>query len=64
MPLFGQFADEAAAQAEYERPSTIPRAEPAAQVMGVFAPGQPGATNPGRGLNTFQFMMWRRTLTP
>lgn len=62
MPLFGGGADkaaqQAAAQAEFERLCTIPRPELAAEVLQVFAPGQPGSKNPGRGLNILQIMMW------
>src|SRR4029077_12311949 len=64
MPLFGQFADKGAAQAECERLSTIPRAELAATVMGVFAPGEPGAKNPGRGINILQVMLWLMSSHP
>jgi hypothetical protein len=68
MPLFGggaeKAAQEAAAQAEFERLSTIPRPELAAEVMGVFAAGQPGAKNPRQGLNILQVMMWLMASQP
>jgi hypothetical protein len=68
MPLFGggaeKAAQQAAAQAEFERLSTIPRPELAAEVMGVFADGQPGSKNPGQGLNILQVMMWLMSSQP
>jgi hypothetical protein len=68
MPLFGggaeKAAQQAAAQAEFERLSTIPRPELAAEVMQVFAPGQPGSKDPGRGLNILQVMMWLMSSQP
>jgi hypothetical protein len=68
MPLFGggaeKAAQQAAAQAEFERLCTIPRSALAAEVLGVFAPGQPGSKNPGRGLNILQIMMWLMASQP
>jgi hypothetical protein len=62
MPLFGgnpqKAAQEAAAKAEAERLVAIPRQELAVEVMGVFAPDQPGGEHPGRGLNILQIMAW------
>ncbi len=68
MPLFGgggdKAAQQAAAQAEFERLSTIPRSQLAAEVLPVFAPGQPGSRNPGRGLNMLQIMIWLMSAYP
>jgi hypothetical protein len=68
MPLFGggaeKAAQEAAAKAEAERLTAIPRPELAVEVMRVFAPGQPGGEHPGRGLNILQIMIWLMSTYP
>jgi hypothetical protein len=60
MPWFGggaeKAAQEAAAQAEFERLSALPRPELAVEVMRAFGPGGPGGKHPG-GLNILQVMM-------
>jgi hypothetical protein len=68
MPLFGggaeKAAQEAAANAEAERLTTISRPDLAVEVMRVFAPDQPGGEHPGRGLNILQIMIWLMSTYP
>jgi hypothetical protein len=60
MPLFGggaeKAAQEAAAQAEFERLSALPRPELAVEVMRVFGPDGPGGKHSG-GVNILQVLL-------
>jgi hypothetical protein len=60
MPLFGggaeKAAQEAAAQAEFERLSALPRPELAVEVMRVFGPDGPGGKH-SSGVNILQVLL-------